>query len=95
MCVYCILWLCRDIGTLLQLFIPDWHAYINLRETKMIGVIPCPLTLIKYKNRVKQQTGINKEFLQKMADEADLLVVPKSGRVGGLIIDEMSIQVGS
>ena len=83
------------MGTLLRLFIRDRRAYIDLRESKMIGVIPCPLTLIKYKNRVMQKTGIHEEFLQWMADKADSLVVPKSGRVGRLIRDEMSVQVGS
>ena len=59
----------------------------------MIGPIPCPKTLSNYKNRVKQKSGINNDFLLWMSDEADALAVPRDARIGGLIVDEMSIQV--
>ena len=81
------------MNTLLRLCIRDQRAYNDLRSSGMIGPIPCPKTLSNYKNRVKQKSGINHDFLLWMSDEADALAVPRDARIGGLIVDEMSIQV--
>ena len=84
---------CSSLNTLLRLYIRDRTAYLDLRQSGMIGPMPCPQTLGSYKNRVAQITGINNEFLQWMSDEARALNVTSEGRIGGLVIDEMSIQV--
>ena len=38
-------------------------------------------------------SGVNHDILNWMESEAQRHNVPKSGRIGGLILDEMTIQV--
>ena len=46
-----------------------------------------------YKKRLYQQVGINQELLKWMAAEAEHRNVPVKGKAGGLVFDEMAIQV--
>ena len=92
-CYVCYVIYCSTLNTLLRLYIRDPRAYCDLRESKMLGIIPCPRTLTSYKNRVRQTSGINEPFLQWMDDEAMALALSAEGRTGVLVIDEMAIQV--
>ena len=84
---------CITLNMLLRLYIRDPRANCELRESKMLGIIPCPKTLTSYENQVRQISGINEPFLQWMDDEAMALAFSAEGRTGGLVIDEMAIQV--
>lgn len=55
-------------------------------------ILPSSRQIRRYKNRVDQKAGINKDIFQWMKNEAVLLEIPDDGYEGGLIIDEMSIQ---
>lgn len=55
--------------------------------------LPSGRLLSMYKNSVSQKPGLNDEVLQWMLHEADKLKLDSFGREGGLILDEMAIQV--
>ena len=42
-----------------------------------------------------QKPGFHLEMLDWMAKEAERLAIPATGKEGGLIFDEMSLQVGN
>ena len=64
-----------------------------MRQDGSFGCLPTPRTLVKYKNKVAQDIGINNEILQWMRDEATKKSLPPNGWKGGLLFDEMAIQV--
>lgn len=55
-------------------------------------ILPSASHIKRFKNKVDQKSGINKDVLQWMMNEARLINLPKEGYEGGLLIDEMSIQ---
>lgn len=55
-------------------------------------ILPSPQLLILYKNSVDQHPGFHPEIFNWMYVEADRLQIPQEGRIGGIILDEMSIQ---
>ena len=69
---------------------PD--AYQQLQESGMFK-LPSGRLLSLYKNSVKQSAGLNDDVLDWLVKEADKLDLDEYGREGGLILDEMSIQV--
>ena len=56
-------------------------------------ILPSGRLLALYKNSVKQKPGLNEEVLEWMKREADKLNLDRFGKEGGLILDEMTIQV--
>jgi len=56
-------------------------------------ILPHPNTLQAVKNSQPQKPGIHDEQLQWMKDEADRLKLSVEQRRGGVMFDEMSIQV--
>jgi hypothetical protein len=70
------------------------RAYTQLRQSKLL-ILPSEKLLIKYKNSVDQTVGYNKHNLQWMVSEATRANLPAHGYWGGLMFDEMSIQVKS
>jgi hypothetical protein len=76
----CLKWYCRSP-----------QSYEAFRATNML-ILPCPSTLILYKNKVKQETGFNEKILQWMHAEAVEKQIHEDGWMGGIVIDEMSIQ---
>ncbi|XP_071174117.1 uncharacterized protein [Mytilus edulis] len=82
----------RDIVQLcLSLWCRSPRGYTDLRNSKFL-VLPSQKLLQRYKNRIHQEAGINKEMLHWMKNEAKLKNIPPEGYDGGLIFDEMSIQ---
>lgn len=71
------------------------QGYILLRNSGMV-ILPSPQLLILYKNSVDQHPGFHPEIFNWMYVEADRLHIPQThttkGRIGGIILDEMSIQ---
>ncbi len=55
--------------------------------------MPSVSTLRRRKNTIKQGPGINRDMLQLMHQEAEKLGLDESSRSGGLMWDEMSLQV--
>lgn len=55
-------------------------------------VLPSAKLLILYKNCVRQKVGFHDDIFELMYNEATRLEVPKEGFVGGIVLDEMSIQ---
>jgi hypothetical protein len=55
-------------------------------------ILPSSSNVKRYKNKVDQKSGINKDVFKWMKEEAVLLNLPSEGYEGGLLIDEMSIQ---
>lgn len=58
-------------------------------------ILPHPESLRRYKNCLQQEPGIQDHMLQWMRQEADRHGLEAEQRVGGLIFDEMSIQVST
>ena len=65
---------------------------MQLKASGMLK-LPSGRLLSMYKNSVSQKSGLNDEVLQWMLHEADKLNLDSFGREGGLILDEMAIQV--
>lgn len=55
--------------------------------------LPSGRLLQYYKNSVSQNSGLNEDVLQWMEQEAEKLKLTEYGKCGGIILDEMSIQV--
>lgn len=55
-------------------------------------VFPSAKLLILYKKCVRQKVGFHDEIFEWMCNEATRLEVPKEGFVGGIVLDEMSLQ---
>lgn len=77
----------------LRSFVRNKRAYLDMRADKTFGVLPHPSILTRYKNRIPQNPGIQTDILAWMDREATRLVVQDCGRMGGLILDEIAIQV--
>ena len=67
-------------------------AYSQLRLSGLL-ILPSEKLLILYKNSVKQNVGFNKTMFDWMTKEAKLCNIPPHGYWGGLMFDEVSIQV--
>jgi hypothetical protein len=73
-------------------------ACLNLWSTSpqpyryLLLILPSGRQLQKYKNCVKQETGINKDVFRWMANVAKQHNIPPAGYLGGLIHDESRIQ---
>ena len=79
------------ISECLNLYTRSPQGYISLRESGLM-LLPHPNLLICYKNKVEQKTGYHNKIFEWMHNEAERLNIPKGGRIGGLLIDEMAIQ---
>jgi hypothetical protein len=55
-------------------------------------VLPCPSTLVLYKNKIKHEVGFDDNVLKWMHCEAVRKEIHHDGWIGGIVIDEMSIQ---
>ena len=55
--------------------------------------MPSTRQLQRYKNSMPQEAGLNDQAFHWMFEEAKAQKLPSSGYVGGLIFDEMSLQV--
>ena len=64
-------------------------------ELKSSGVLTLPSgrLLSLYKNSVRQNAGFNNEVLEWMQIELEKLKAGPFGREGGIMLDEMAIQV--
>ncbi len=82
----------RIIRICLSLWSRSARAYHELRESGML-LLPSGRQLQNYKNCVKQTPGFNRDMLHWMLMEAQKLEPPVHGYEGGVIFDEMSIQV--
>ena len=65
---------------------------MQLKESGILK-LPSGRLLSMYKNSVAQKPGLNDDVLKWMQHEADKLRLESFGREGGLILDEMAIQV--
>ena len=81
---------------MIQEFLGVWarspSAYEQLRRSELL-VLPSPKLLIRYKNSIKQTVGFNKDHFEWMKREAVRVHVPSHGLWGGLMFDEMALQV--
>lgn len=67
-------------------------AYEHLRQSGLL-ILPSQRHLQRHKNAIPQGPGIQPHMLEWLSKEAERTKVPASGMEGGLIFDEMSIQV--
>lgn len=67
------------------------QSYKDLQSSGVL-ILPSGRQLQKYKNFVKQDTGINKDVFRWMANVAKQHNIPAAGYHGGLIHDETRIQ---
>lgn len=84
-------WEACVISECLNLYTRTPQGYISLRNSGMV-ILPSPQLLILYKNSIDQHPGFHPEIFNWMYVEADRLQIPQEGRIGGIILDEMSIQ---
>lgn len=56
-------------------------------------ILPCASLLKQYKNCLQQTPGLHDDHLHWMKAEADRLKMKDAHRCGGIMFDEMSIQV--
>ncbi|CAG2241997.1 unnamed protein product [Mytilus edulis] len=84
-------WHSKILSLCLTLYCKSPNAYDNLRQSGML-CLPAKSTLICYKNCVKQKPGINHDNLTWMSKEAVRQQVSIFGHIGGLLLNEMSIQ---
>ena len=69
-------------------------AYASMANSDIFKALPTPRLLRMYKNCVKQETGLVPDNLEWLMAEADKLGYQfgSPDRLGGLSIDEVSIQ---
>lgn len=79
------------ISECLNLYTRSPQGYISLRDSGIL-ILPSPHLLILYKGLVHQEPGFKADIFTWMAKEADKLDVSTQGRIGGILLDEMSIQ---
>jgi hypothetical protein len=84
-------WDASVISECLNLYTRTPQGYISLRDSGMV-LLPSPQLLILYKNSIDQHPGFHQEIFSWMHAEAERLNIPQEGRIGGLLLDEMSIQ---
>lgn len=82
----------RVIRICLSLWNRSPEAYKELRESGVL-VLPSGRVLQMYKNSCTQNPGLNESVGQWMAQEASKKKIGAEGREGGIILDEMAIQV--
>ena len=56
-------------------------------------LLPSGRLLQLYKNSIRQEPGINNEVFALMKQEADKRGLDQNARRGGIMLDEMAIQV--
>ena len=66
-------------------------SYIQIRQSGLL-LLPSPSMLLLYKNSIKHTPGLSTETFRWMDLEAIRMNIPESGRIGGILLDEMSIQ---
>lgn len=84
---------CSTLNSCLRSCIRNKQDYIEKRESKALGILPHPSLLQRYKNRVRQDSGIVPELFDWMHREGERFKLTAKERKGGLIFDEMAIQV--
>ncbi|KAK3108741.1 hypothetical protein FSP39_014554 [Pinctada imbricata] len=84
-------WNSDVIRVCLTLWCRSPRGYRDLRSSGLM-ILPSEKILQIYKNSVHQEAGFQKEMLKWMAEEAKVKNLSPEGYVGGLIIDEMSLQ---
>ena len=67
-------------------------AYSQMRQSGVL-LMPSEKVLMLYKNSINQKPGVSEKMLDWMVHEAVLRQVPSHGYHGGLMCDEVSIQV--
>lgn len=99
-CVYDCLFVniekCPYIFRIIRLCLSIWNrspdAYAQLKESGVMK-LPSGRLLSLYKNSITQKPGIQEEVLDWLVDEVKRSGLDDYGKAGGLILDEMSIQV--
>lgn len=84
------LFLFRFIQFALGIYTRSPKAYASLKRNMLM---PSQSLLMKYKNYINQQPGVNPTHLDWMCLEAERRGVSDAGRSGCLAIDEMKIEV--
>ena len=84
-------WNADIIRLCLTLWCRSPRGYSDLRKSGFM-LLPSEKILQIHKNVVHQEAGINKDMMHWMANEAKVQNIPPEGYVGGLLLDEMSIQ---
>ena len=82
----------RVIRLCLSIWNRSPEAYKELRASGML-TLPSGRLLQMYKNSCAQNPGLNESVGQWMAQEATKRKLGPEGREGGIILDEMAIQV--
>ncbi|KAH3805960.1 hypothetical protein DPMN_134270 [Dreissena polymorpha] len=62
-----------------------------MRQSGLL-LLPSSSMLILYKNSISHSPGLSRDIFCWMDQEANIMNIPKSGRTGGILLDEMSIQ---
>lgn len=83
---------CSFLRECLSIWARSPQAYKQLRGSGLL-LLPSTRTLTLYKNSNEQGPGIQEFMLDWMVKEAERLSVPPHGYCGGLMFDEMSLQV--
>ena len=82
----------RTIRWCLSVWNQSPKAYDLLRSGDIL-TLPSGKTLQRFKNSLRQVPGRNYDLLDWMKKEADRLAIDETGRCGGILFDEMYIQV--
>jgi hypothetical protein len=85
--MYCF---CSVINVCLAWWVKDPCSYNQWRKT--VQVLPSDKTLQRYKNCLQQHPGFNPCLLTWMQQEAERRQLQEHQRVGGIVLDEMSVQ---
>ena len=84
--------MCGVICMCLSIWSKSLKIYEELKQSKVL-VLPSGRLLSLYKNSVQQNAGFNEEVLDWMVIEMTKLKLDAFGKEGGIILDEMAIQV--
>ena len=78
------------VNICLAWWVKDPRSYNMWRNS--MQCLPCGDTLKRYKNCLQQKPGLSKSMMAWMRKEADRAGLKPHQCVGGLVLDEMSIQ---
>ena len=84
-------WDAKIISVCINMYVRSPRSYRDLKDSNMI-ILPTGRTLARYKNSIKQASGILDSMFIWMKQTAIKAKLPRNGYYGYLVLDEMKVQ---
>ena len=84
-------WDARIIAMCLNMYVRSPRSYRDLKDSNLV-ILPSGRTLRRYKNSIRQKSGLIENMFTWMSDTARKAMLPNCGYYGFLILDEMKVQ---